>query len=69
VINPGNNATYRLVAFVGVTILDVKLTGKAEDRAITIQPAPSVDPSAQSSGGDTNTGTSANAFLPITLVE
>jgi hypothetical protein len=36
---PGNNAQYTIVQFVGVRILDVKLTGKMSTKRVTIQPA------------------------------
>jgi hypothetical protein len=39
VVGPGNNATYTIVAFVGVRIMDVKLTGKMNQKRVTIQPA------------------------------
>ena len=39
VSGPGNNATYTIVQFVGVRILDVKLTGSMSGKRATIQPA------------------------------
>jgi hypothetical protein len=39
VVGPGNNATYTIVAFVGIRILDVKLTGSMNSKRVTIQPA------------------------------
>jgi hypothetical protein len=36
---PGNNAEYTIVKFVGVRILDVKLTGSNNTKRVTIQPA------------------------------
>lgn len=39
VTNPGNNATYQIVSFVGVRILEVKLTGSMSSKRVTIQPA------------------------------
>mgnify|MGYP002623042311 CR=1 FL=1 len=39
VVGPGNNATYTIVSFVGIRILDVKLTGKMSSKRVTIQPA------------------------------
>lgn len=39
VTNPGNNATYQIVSFVGVRILEVKLTGSISSKRVTIQPA------------------------------
>ena len=35
----GNNATYRIVGFVGVRILYVKLTGSPSQKTVVIQPA------------------------------
>jgi Flp pilus assembly protein TadG len=35
----GNNATYRIVRFEGVQILDVKLTGPKNGKRVTVQPA------------------------------
>jgi len=39
VVSPGNNAQYTIVKFVGVRILDVKLTGSAKSKRVIIQPA------------------------------
>ncbi len=36
---PGNNATYTIVKFVGVRIMDVKLTGSMSSKRVIIQPA------------------------------
>lgn len=36
---PGNNAMYTIVKFVGVRILEVKLTGKMSSKRVIIQPA------------------------------
>ncbi len=44
VSGPGNNATYTIVGFVGVRIMNVKLTGNP--KYVTIQPAVVVDDSA-----------------------
>lgn len=38
VIGPGNNAEYTIVKFVGVRIMDVKLTGKMSSKRLIIQP-------------------------------
>lgn len=40
VANPGNNAMYTIVKFVGIRIMDVKLTGPPNGKHVTIQPAP-----------------------------
>ena len=39
VVGPGNNATYTIVKFAGVRILDVKLTGAMSGKRVIIQPA------------------------------
>jgi hypothetical protein len=38
VVSPGNNATYTIVKFCGVRILDVKLTGSMASKRVIIQP-------------------------------
>lgn len=38
VVGPGNNADYSIVKFVGVRILDVKLTGSMSSKRVIIQP-------------------------------
>ena len=39
VTGQGNNATYTVVKFVGVRIMDVKLSGGPSSRHLTVQPA------------------------------
>lgn len=39
VTGPGNNATYTIVKFVGVRIMEVKLTGSMSSKKVIIQPA------------------------------
>lgn len=39
VVGPGNNATYTIVKFIGIRILDVKLTGSQSSKHLTVQPA------------------------------
>jgi Flp pilus assembly protein TadG len=39
VANPGDNATYTIVQFVGIRVMDVKLTGALKLKSVTIQPA------------------------------
>jgi hypothetical protein len=39
VVGPGNNAEYTIVQFVGVRILDVKLTGSMTSKRVIVQPA------------------------------
>lgn len=43
VSGPGNNATYVISRFVGVRIMDVRLTGNPNKRHVTVQPAPYSD--------------------------
>lgn len=43
VSGPGNNATYTIVKFVGVRIMDVNLTGSPSNKHVTVQPAPYTD--------------------------
>jgi hypothetical protein len=38
VVGPGNNSDYTIVKFVGVRVLDVKLTGSMSSKRVTIQP-------------------------------
>jgi hypothetical protein len=62
----GNNAYYTIVKFVGIRIVEVKLTGNP--KRVMIQPAPYVDPMAEID----RTGTSiedATFFTTATLVE
>ena len=39
VVGPGNNATYTIVKFVGVRVLEVKLTGSQSNKRVLVQPA------------------------------
>ena len=39
VSGPGNNATYTIVKFVGVRVMDVRLTGSMSSKQVTVQPA------------------------------
>ncbi|HOA75533.1 MAG TPA: TadG family pilus assembly protein [Phycisphaerae bacterium] len=43
VSGPGNNATYTIVAFAGIRVMDVKLTGSMSSKAVIVQPAVVVD--------------------------
>jgi Flp pilus assembly protein TadG len=43
VSGPGNNAMYTIVRFVGIRVLNVKLTGKPASKRVIIQPAPFSD--------------------------
>jgi len=61
----GNNAQFRIVKFVGVTILDVKLTGALKDKYVKIQPCYVTDGTAL--GGGMDGETSENMFKPPRL--
>ncbi|MFB3789626.1 MAG: hypothetical protein ACE15F_25000, partial [bacterium] len=37
-VNPGNNCEYEIVGFVGVRIMDVKMTGALTERHVVVQP-------------------------------
>ena len=65
VTGPGNNATYTIVKFVGIRIVDVKLTGPASGKRVIIQPA------AMATKGvipSTTTGTSDVVYTPAYLI-
>ncbi|HVJ80551.1 MAG TPA: hypothetical protein VNC50_05730, partial [Planctomycetia bacterium] len=63
----GNNAQFRIVEWVGCTIVDVKLTGSLSSKYIKIQPCVVVDCNAI--GGGTP-GTSSNFVrAPLQLIE
>ena len=51
-IGNGNNAEFRIVKFVGVTILDVKLTGALKNKYVKIQPCYVTDGTALGGGMD-----------------
>ena len=51
----GNNAYFDIVAFVGVTVLDVKLTGSMNSKYVKIQPCYVVDGTAIGGGTDGTT--------------
>jgi hypothetical protein len=65
VSGPGNNAQYEIVRFVGVRVLDVKLTGPMSGKRVTIQPA-QVKMEGGIPGGDTQT--SDYVYSPVWLV-
>lgn len=67
VVGPGNNATYTIVAFVGVRIVDVKLTGKMNQKRVIIQPANVVTRGAIPSTSETRS--SYFVYSPVWLVE
>ena len=65
VVGPGNNADYTIVKFVGIRILDVKLTGSMSSKHVTIQPCNVI-----AKGGIYKEGamTSQYVFSPVWLV-
>lgn len=52
VSGPGNNANYTIVKFVGIRILEVKLTGNPNQKRVIVQPAPFVAPEVIEGGGE-----------------
>ncbi len=54
VSGPGNNATYRVVKFVGVRIMAVKLTGGPKNRYLVVQPAKFYSPYVVRENNDIN---------------
>lgn len=63
---PGNNAMYTIVKWMGIRIVDVKLTGPMSKKHVTIQAAPVVGPGVIPS---TVTGTSSYVYSPAILLE
>lgn len=63
---PGNNAMYTIVKWMGIRIVDVKLTGPMSKKHVTIQAAPVVGPGVIPS---TVTGTSSYVYSPAVLLE
>ncbi len=51
-VGNGNNAEFRIVRFVGVTIVDVKLTGALKSKYVKIQPCYTVDGTGIGGGAD-----------------
>jgi Flp pilus assembly protein TadG len=66
VTGPGNNAMYTIVKWMGIRIMDVKLTGPMKKKHVTIQAAPVVGPGVIPS---TVTGTSSYVYSPAVLLE
>jgi hypothetical protein len=62
----GNNATYTIVDFVGVRVLDVKLTGSVSSKRVTIQPAAIVTSGAVWAPGESSVG--HFIYSPVWLV-
>lgn len=65
VTGPGNNAMYTIVQFVGVRIMDVKLTGSMSSKRLIVQPCNIV-----AKGGipSSTSGTSNFVYSPVWLV-
>lgn len=63
----GNNATYTIVRFEGVRILEVKLTGPMSQKRLVVQPAMTLARGAVVT--NTATTTSHYAFAPVQLVQ
>ncbi len=61
----GNNATYTIVSWVGVRILNVKLTGKMSGKQLIVQPAPIIARHAIINGS--SEGSSDFVFSPVIL--
>ncbi|MBI1826530.1 MAG: hypothetical protein HY287_00715 [Planctomycetes bacterium] len=66
VSGPGNNSIFTIVGFVGVRILDVKLTGSMNSKKVIIQPAYVMDDSVVVSK---NSGQSSFVYKPVQLVK
>jgi Flp pilus assembly protein TadG len=64
VSGPGNNATYTIVGFAGITICEVVLTGSLSSKHITIQPCWCIDANALGGG----TAPSSYVVKPLALV-
>jgi hypothetical protein len=61
----GENANYTIVGFVGIRIMNVKLTGRMTLKNVIIQPAPVIDDSAVAGPGP---GPSHYVYRPVQLV-
>jgi Flp pilus assembly protein TadG len=66
VTNPGANAVYTIVKFVGVRVLDVQLTGSPSQKHVTIQPCPFLDPTVIPGNV---TLTNDSILAPVSLVQ
>jgi Flp pilus assembly protein TadG len=66
VAGPGNNAEYTIVKWMGIRIMDVKLTGPMSKKHVTIQAAPMLGPGVIPSSVP---GTSTYVFSPVVLIE
>ena len=64
VVNPGNNALYTIVKFVGIRVMYVNLTGSFKQKKVIVQPCPIVASGVISSpGGQTSEYIYSRAFL------
>lgn len=61
----GNNCTYTIVAFAGITITEVVLTGSLSNKHLTVQPCFVID--GNMIGGGSDSGTSTFIYLPLKL--
>lgn len=63
----GNNANYTIIKFVGIRVMEVKLTGKMNKKRVIVQPAPVTTP-----WGITDTTTSntysSNIYSPVRII-
>jgi hypothetical protein len=66
VVGNGNNATYTIVKFVGVRVLDVKLTGSMSSKKVIIQPATICTSGAEFVPGSSSA--SSYIYSPVWLV-
>ena len=68
VVGEGNNATYDIVEFVGVRIMDVNLTGSMSSKHLTVQPC-----NVYTRGGipatSSSTTSSYGTYSPVWLVK
>jgi len=62
----GNNATYKIVCFVGIRIMDVKLTGSMSKKRVMVQPARTIMPGTIPASGEGTT--SSYIYSPVWLV-
>lgn len=63
VANPGDNATFTIVGFVGIRVVDVDLTGALKNKRVTIQAA-----NIQTKGGIRNSNSSSYVYSRVWLV-
>ena len=63
----GNNATYTIVKWVGVRVMQVKLTGSMSTKSVTIQPSPIIARNFVIS--QTATSTSDYVYSPVILTQ